>query len=125
MMFDENGVTKTLTIVSDAAERRQAEKLDRFAIACTETVARVVYPRFFSDWKKPLTGRLNKSPGAAHAIANRHESPKSRSEPAQLKRARRVPVITLSSNVDGRRLGRRDGAEVAIGGRPNGVISRW
>jgi hypothetical protein len=65
MMFDENGVTKALTIVSDAAERRQPEKLDRFAIACTETVARVVYSRFFPDWKKPLTWRLNKSPHIA------------------------------------------------------------
>jgi hypothetical protein len=51
------------------------------------------------------------------------KSPKRRSEPAQLKRARRVPAITLSSSIDGRRLGRRDGAKVAIGWRQNGVTS--
>ena len=35
------------------------------------TVARVVYSRLFPDRTRPQTGRLNKSPQAAHAFANR------------------------------------------------------
>jgi hypothetical protein len=41
-----------------------------------EAVARVVYSRFFPDWTKPQTGRLNKSPHTVAVIANRHR-PKS------------------------------------------------
>jgi hypothetical protein len=32
-------------------------------------VARVVYSRFFPEWAKPQTGRLNKSPHTVHATS--------------------------------------------------------
>jgi hypothetical protein len=35
-------------------------------------VARVVYSRFFPEWTKPQTGRLNKSPHTVYAFANRY-----------------------------------------------------
>jgi hypothetical protein len=94
LMIDGNSVTKALTIVSDATERRQAVKQETPCFRHT-------------SFSFPLT-----------------KSSKRRSEPAQLRRARGVPAITLSSSIDGRRLGRRDVAEVAIEGRQNGVTSR-
>jgi hypothetical protein len=119
MMFDENGVT-------NGRHRKMPGGKTRSVRYCVyaDSGRELFASRFFPDWKKPLTGRVNKSPDAVDSIAKRYESPKRRSEPAQLKRARRVPAITLNNGVDGRRLGWRDGAEVAIGGRQNGVISR-
>jgi len=37
------------------------------------TVARFVYSRFITDWTKPHTGRLIKSPHTVHAIANSYK----------------------------------------------------
>lgn len=90
-MVDEN---------SETTERRQADYL----------------LAFLSRLDKAAYRRFNKSPDAVRAIANRYESPKRRPEPAQVKRARRVPAITLSNSIDGRRLGRRDVAKVTMGG---------
>jgi hypothetical protein len=45
--------------------------LERIAIACKGVVARVVYSRFFPDWTKPQSWRLNKPSHTVHATANR------------------------------------------------------
>src|SRR5262245_41989132 len=57
--------------LAQSFEESVQRPLERFAIACTGAVARVVYSRMFPSLTTPQTERLNKSPHTVHAIANR------------------------------------------------------
>jgi hypothetical protein len=76
-------------VVYKVVVRRFANSLERFAIACTGAVARVVYSRTFPSLTKPQTGRLNKSPHTVHAIANRHNNRYFSGSPCKLKAAQK------------------------------------